>query len=454
MAAKSLHTHGASDCRHVGPDLRLSCYSFEQSVCSSAMNETRRTARNFGAVVIAETLGKVITFYAVAIHLAGYLTQYQFGVYSQVFVFISFCFLLADFGMDRIIVREISRTPDLIGQIAGSALLIKGVLVVTAICLANFALYVAGDFLNYSSELQLLIRFASIGILFSIFSVFGAILHFRRELQRRNLATVVSRIVAAGAILLLIYVDAPLAYFVIAGLLFGVPGAMIGIPEAVLLYLFYRRSSNARLGISARICWTLIRESAPIALCDLFIITYARIDQIMLQSMLGKEELVATYNYATRFAEVLRIIPLAFIASIFPSLCKAHNDASGSFEEAYRRAFKYMNIVCVPVAVASILLSKGIIALVSDKYDSAAPVLVVLLFAEIFVFLGIVNNRLLVSSGRQAIDLVFTGCSAAVNVILNLLLIRQFGMIGAAAASLIAYATGPIIGLFIPFTRS
>jgi len=417
------------------------------------MDNTQKTARNFGAVALSEAVGKVITFYAVVVHMAGYLSKDQFGTYNQVFVYISFCFLLANFGMDRIIVREISRTPDRIGSITGSALLVKGILAFVAFALANIFLLFAGDWLKYSPELCILIRIASVGILLSVFSVFGAVLHFRLELHRRSVATLVARFLGAGAMIALVAIDAPFPWFVIAGLLLGVPGALVGVPEAILLYLLYRKTAQESLEIDGRTCGTLLMEAAPIAICDLCIMTYARIDQIMLQGMLGKESLVGTYNFATRFAEVLRIIPLAFIASIFPSLCRAYKDRNGSFEEAYRRSFKYVNMICIPAACASIVLSKNVIEAASGKYISAAPILVILLFAEVFVFLGIINNRLLISSGRQGLDLLFTGSSAALNVILNLVLIGRFGMMGAAVASLLAYATGPVLGLFIPFTR-
>lgn len=414
---------------------------------------------NFGSVALSEVIGKIVTFYVVVVHLSRYLSKDQFGTYSQVFVFISFCFVFAAFGMDRIIVREISRTPDRIGSIIGSALLVKGILAVTVVGLANLFLFFADDWLNYSSQLCILIRIASIGVLLSVFSVFGAVLHSRLELRRQSVATVVARFLGAGAIITLVVVDARLVWFVVAGLLLGVPGALIGLPEAILLYIFYRKTGRDRaqqaapLRIDGRTCKALAKEAAPIAASDLFIMTYARLDQIMLQSILGSESLVGIYSFATRFAEVLRIIPLAFVASIFPQLCRAYRNRDGSFEEAYRRSFKYMNVVCIPAACASILLSKSVIEAASGKYLAAAPILTVLLFAEIFVFLGIINNRLLVSSGRQTLDLLFTGSSAALNVILNLILIPRLDMMGAAVASLVAYATGPVLGLIIPFTR-
>ena len=84
---------------------------------------------------------------------------------------------------------------------------------------------------------------------------------------------------------------------------------------------------------------------------------------------------------------------------------------------------------------------------------SSSPALCVLIWAEVFVFMGVVNNSILISANKQKIDPIFTGTSALVNIILNLILIPKYSYTGAAVASLIAYSAGPILGYFIPATR-
>ena len=290
-------------------------------------------------------------------------------------------------------------------------------------------------------------------MLLTPFSVFGAVLHYRLQLDKRSVVTLICRILGAAAVLMLVLWEAPLSSFIVVGVLFGVPGVLIGFPEAVLLYLYYRKSGHFRLAVDRKTCLGLLSESLPLAVCALLIMTYARVDQLMLQGMLGEEELVGTYGLAVRYAEILRIIPLAFVASVFPSLCRIYQNRRESFAEAYTRSFKYMNMICIPAACASVVLAGPFIAKVNPAYKDAASILSLLLFAEVFVFLGIVNNRLLISSDRQSLDYVFTGTSAVVNVLLNLLLIPRLGMTGAAVASMAAYGTGPVIGLFIPYTR-
>ena len=416
---------------------------------SEQMNPVQRIARNVAAILLSEAVGKLITFYAL-ISLAGYLGPSGNGDYALVFAYLSFFFILATFGMDTIVVRELSRTPERSGEIIGSALLLRGVLALGACVFANLILWPV----DLPGSVKALARLGSVGLLLSVASVWGAVLHWKMRLDQRSLATIASRLAGAGAILVLIALKAKLLWFVVAALVFGVPGVLVGVPEAAILFLLARRCIDVRPKPVRHICLMLIKESWPLALCASFIIIYLRIDQLMLQLMLGDESLVGNYNVATRIAEVLSIIPLGFMASVFPSICRAWVKQRDAFEKTYQRSFKYMNIIIIPVAFASLVLSRTIVVrLLNPLYSPAASVLPVLLFAEVFIFLGIVNNRLLVSSGHQRLDFIFTGSSAVVNVALNLVLIRPLGMLGAAIGSLIAYATGPVIGLFIPVTR-
>jgi O-antigen/teichoic acid export membrane protein len=94
-----------------------------------------------------------------------------------------------------------------------------------------------------------------------------------------------------------------------------------------------------------------------------------------------------------------------------------------------------------------------IINIYGQEFLSAAPALNILIFAQIFYFFGMVNRQILVASNKQRLDPLFTGVSAGVNIVLNLLLIPRFNFTGAAAATLIAAATGPILGYFILATK-
>jgi len=125
-----------------------------------------------------------------------------------------------------------------------------------------------------------------------------------------------------------------------------------------------------------------------------------------------------------------------------------------SFVRVYRLSFKYLLCFIIPVAVWCGIFSGKIIALIyGAKFASSAAALSILIWAEVFVFVGVINNAILIATNKQALDPVFTGASAAVNIVLNLVLIPRYGFVGASASSLISYALGPVMGYFIKTTR-
>jgi O-antigen/teichoic acid export membrane protein len=68
----------------------------------------------------------------------------------------------------------------------------------------------------------------------------------------------------------------------------------------------------------------------------------------------------------------------------------------------------------------------------------------------VFVFLGAANSQYLIAEGYVKLTFWRTGFGAVVNIVLNLILIPKMGMMGAAIATLIAYAGSAFFVLLIP----
>jgi O-antigen/teichoic acid export membrane protein len=66
------------------------------------------------------------------------------------------------------------------------------------------------------------------------------------------------------------------------------------------------------------------------------------------------------------------------------------------------------------------------------------------------VFLGAASGQYLIAENFNKLTFVRTGFGAIVNIALNLVLIPKMGMMGAAIATLIAYASATFFILVIP----
>ena len=250
-----------------------------------------------------------------------------------------------------------------------------------------------------------------------------------------------------GLFLYLIYIKAPLTLFVTGVVLVIVPGFFLNL-------ILSGRLVKPEFKIDFAIWKKLIAESWPLVLTAIAVMIYTKIDQLMLFQMKGPQA-VGYYSAAVKLVEVLGLLPGAFMLSVFPFMSEYFKTSEYSFEKSYRLAFKYMLLIIIPIAVGTTLVSGQIIELCYGKaFVPSATALAILIWSEIWVFIGMVNNGVLVAAKQQKIYLVFTGILAAINIILNLILIPRYSFIGAAIAAVISYNAGQVMYYIYPKTRN
>jgi len=327
--------------------------------------------------------------------------------------------------------------------ILGNGMIIKGLTSIIAVVL----LWLTLCFMKPGAEIFRLAFFASLRLLVSsLISSYGIIFQIKLKMAYFEIFIIMSRILT----LALIY-----AVAVCKGTLF-IFFALSLLPLIILLLLVKHYSAKIlkpKFSVDFELWRKIFRESWPLGLAAFFIFIYNRTDQIILFHFRGSDN-VGLYSAASRLAESFNIIPLALMTSVLPLLSQYYEMSQKDFERFYRLSFKYLLIFIIPVASFTTIFSDSVILLFFGKgYLPASQGLRILIWAEVFVFVGIVNNSILIAMKKQKIEALFTGASALVNIVLNLIFIPKYGVIAAAAVSLISYSIGPIMGYFIPLTR-
>jgi O-antigen/teichoic acid export membrane protein len=87
------------------------------------------------------------------------------------------------------------------------------------------------------------------------------------------------------------------------------------------------------------------------------------------------------------------------------------------------------------------------------RYHDAVPLILILTWSNVFVFVGCFHALYLVSVNRQDVSLRLSWVTASCSLGLNLLLIPRWHAIGAAFAALAAYAITTTFGVVL-FTAS
>jgi O-antigen/teichoic acid export membrane protein len=119
---------------------------------------------------------------------------------------------------------------------------------------------------------------------------------------------------------------------------------------------------------------------------------------------------------------------------------------SGRRSEILRRVMGAVLMVCLitlPLAGLFVLFPRAVLHfLFEGKYDSAAPVLVILGALMVFKPVGSMFGCMSAAVGKPSYALYSVIVSASVNVGLNLVLIPRYGAVGAAIATVISVILG------------
>jgi O-antigen/teichoic acid export membrane protein len=382
--------------------------------------------------LLADKLVRMAIGLAVGIWVARYLGPGQFGSLSYAAAFVSLFAWLSDLGLERIVVRELLTRPLEKEQILGTAFFLKlaGGFVILAAATGIASALNPGDL-----GTTLLVAVTAAGTIAQASDVvdydFQSVLQSKYAAVARSIAFQVLSLLK----LLLIFFRAPLLAFAIAG------SAELVLAAVMLLFVHRMKAVHARTWrwdfATAR---ALLRDSWPLMFASLMVIIYLRIDQVMLKSLSSAEE-VGKYAASVRLSEGWYFVLVAISTSIFPKLVDANPFSQDRLDSTVRRSYAAMVLVAYVFALLLSVFS-GVLstALYGAQYRGMQAMLAISVWAGLFVGIGLVRGAYCSAKNLNTFQLWSTAVGAILNILLNLVLIPQYGGRGAAIATLASYA--------------
>lgn len=387
------------------------------------MGTVKRIAKNTGFLLAGRLITKIISLFTV-IYIVRYLGDAEYGKYAFSFAFVSFFTIISDLGTHNIIVREISKSPEIGGKLIGNAVLVSTFLSLIAIILSISTIH----FMDYPTETEKIVQIASIGLLLGGIGPFGTIYEVNLEMRYLVFFGLASRLFLFAAVFTIILYDFGLTWLVIA----TVASDAI---SSILMMLYSKKLVRTDFCLNVGLCKFLLKESLPLALASIFLIIYYRIDVVML-SMMKSDSDVGIYSAAYRLTEALIFIPSTYMVSVFPLMSKYFEKSKENLTFIYIKSLKYLIIIAFPLATGVTFFADEIImALYGNKFQEAITVLQTLIWATAIMFINYSLGQFLVSINKQKITTISTAICAFINVILNLALIPDLSYQGAAIAT-------------------
>lgn len=167
---------------------------------------------------------------------------------------------------------------------------------------------------------------------------------------------------------------------------------------------------------------------------------------ILLLGVLVPPSEVGYYQAAFQTSALLLVVLRSF-NSIFPSVAADlyNNGKMEMLQLTYTGVTKWASILTITGGVFLVVFNKQVLSLFGSDFGAAQSVLFILVVGQMVAVLAGPTSSLLAMVGQERLELVNTVAVTVLNVALNLALIREFGILGAAIATSFSMALINII---------
>lgn len=161
------------------------------------------------------------------------------------------------------------------------------------------------------------------------------------------------------------------------------------------------------------------------------------IDQLMLGLILNPVA-TAVYGTAIKIANLIEVPTQSVAAIVFPKSAQiAEKEGSSSIKGLYEKSVGVILAIIIPGILFVILFPKFVLEVVAgDKYLDAVPLLRLTMLYGLLIPFARQFGVIMDSIGKPQVNFFMVIASAILNIIFNYLFISQYGLIGAAYATL------------------
>ncbi len=358
------------------------------------------------------------------------------GRYSFLLVLTSILGLVADCGFSTLMLREVATRRDEARRLLGASIVLKallsgivfGLLWVVVFGLNATSGEAANGMMSGYTEAYLFVAYC---ILLSFMEMFNA---FFVVDQRLDLDAVTNIVQRGGAVLLGVVLV--LYGWDIRGIGYAFAAAT-AVAAALAFGMVVRRFGRPVFRADLSLFKSLLKDAIPLALTLFFSSVYFRIDQVMLGWMRSETEL-GWYSAAYRVFEVSALAPSILMLIALPIFSRLVRGSTEILSRVGQQILVVLLTLGIAVSVVVTLAAPNIIMLFGKDFGTeSSRALMVLMWTAVPIFCNFVLTTLLIAIGKQVTLMYCFAAGAAINILLNSVMIPRWGYLGAAASTLI-----------------
>ncbi len=371
--------------------------------------------------------------FLISILIGRFLGAAVFGDYSGTVRLCGIIGVIASFGVQAVVGREIARRPGKIGLYLGQAVAIRlafSIPLTVAISTVVALLTINYDKLNHSYTPVIALHAGTLSLLMLYYQAYLSMREVRPWLIRNSLFKAATLVVASGV--LMYSAD---FYWLLAG--WVALGAAAVVNHHHSLERIY---GKIPLQLDRRFTPRLILKSLPLSFAGLAEYCSLYADTVLLLMLRSSAE-AGIYSVGAQIYLVASLVPITAAKVFIPSFTQMYYaDTSQAFKLLANRAALYLvlSIIC---AVGMVYVAGPLVEPVYGKeFYEVVAVLGGLAFALPFLALNRLGIYALIACRKNIYYAYVSGVAATVNLAVNFVVIPLYGWKGAMATTILTEA--------------
>lgn len=403
----------------------------------------KRVIRNTLSLFTSDVINRATTFVLYAL-VGRYMGAYEFGQMSLALTLFYTFQVFAVAGLKLLVTREVARDKSKTNQYFVNASAV--VLVTAPVSLAAVAVF--NNAMGYADDTSFIIMLLCLSLLpYALTMICEAIFQAWERMQFIAYANMIMNTFKIGASFLVI-VNGYDLITVIAII------AFCHIISMLLQWFFiFRYITRPKLKLDPGFGISMVRATSTFLGIDGLIAIISSMNIILLSRITNEAE-IGYYSAAYQLLVPMTLVFDSIVLTFFPIMCRRFNLDFTSLKEITHDLIELLLTAALPVVVGIAFMADFALALIYGEggFEPAALALRIIIFNLLLLTLTSVMGKVLVAGMRERMTLRIVAIDATVGLIVGIILINEFGFIGAAFTAVIVRVVD-FLQHYIPVSR-
>ena len=398
-----------------------------------------RTLLNSISLLTANVIGSLAS-YLVVVLIARHLGAASFGIYTFAIAYAGFFVTIPNFGIDRILIRQISRDKKLTSEHLMTAGSIRLALLVVGLVIG----IVVTKLLKYPASTQLAVLVLGLSLSANLFSeLFRSVFYAFEAMPAESVMRAFGRTITVVAVAVAVYSGLGLFEVAVAILL-----------TSLLEATAYGLSAHKRFGLH----WVdlkfgkgkeMVVASLPLAINTVLVVAYFRLSVVVLTTLKGALA-AGWFGAAFTFIQLLQLVSASVAGVALPILSRQQRQSQDQLLASLKKATYYLLLLAGPVSLVISFMARNLILTVyGPQFMPAVEALRLLIWASVFMFIGSIYGTALISLDKQRGLIAIGAIAVVVNLTTNFLAIPRWSYMGATLATLVTEASVAVLAYLL-----